>query len=356
MVGQHLADLGAEVVKVEWYKRFDLYRTRGVERLRGKIPEAERREMSYSFQCLNRNKIGFAVDLKEDQGIALVKDLIRESDILLENFTVGTLDRLGLDAQELDRLNKKLVVISLSATGRGSSIEQLRSYGLMLSALGGFEAQIRDPSGDFVGSPSFVMSDPNAALFGVLAALAGALHARETNAGATFECSQVEAVASLMQTPPPPQKETASLNIIVETANNDFVAVTAPTPSPEYPNNKEEFVKWAKAVARADIERAVDAAGGQLTHVNSLGETLTSDVFEGQDTRQTTEHPISGPRNLIATPWLLDGKRMDVRNPAPLLGADNDDVMKRILKFDRQKLAALRASDATAEPKKIAPF
>ncbi|MDA0339953.1 MAG: CoA transferase, partial [Proteobacteria bacterium] len=226
MVGQHLADLGAEVVKVEWYKRYDLYRTRGVERLRGKIPENIRRESSYSFQSLNRNKIGFAADLKRDEGLALVKDLIRESDILLENFTVGTLDRLGLDAAEFDQLNKQLVVISLSATGRGSSIESLRSYGLMLSALGGYEDLIKDQDGAFVGSPTFVMSDPNAALFGVFAALAGTLHARETGMGATYECSQVEAVASLVNTPPRDIDAPALLEGIFATASDDFAAIT----------------------------------------------------------------------------------------------------------------------------------
>ena len=82
MMGQHLADLGAEVVKVEWYKRFDLYHTRGVERLRGSLPETIRRESSYSFQSLNRNKLGFAADLKHEEGLQLVKDLIAESDVL----------------------------------------------------------------------------------------------------------------------------------------------------------------------------------------------------------------------------------------------------------------------------------
>ena len=57
LLGQLLADLGAEVIKVEWYKRFDLYRTRGVERLTGQVPEKLRREMSQSFHGLNRNKI-----------------------------------------------------------------------------------------------------------------------------------------------------------------------------------------------------------------------------------------------------------------------------------------------------------
>ena len=342
MVGQHLADLGAEVVKVEWYKRYDLYRTRGVERLRGKIPEAIRRESSYSFQSLNRNKIGFAADLKRDEGTEVVKDLIRESDILLENFTVGTLDRLGLDSAELDRLNNKLVVISLSATGRGSSIESLRSYGLMLSALGGYESQITDQNGAFIGSPTFVMSDPNAALFGVYAALAGVLHARETGVGATYECSQVEAVATLMNAP------TAEVPAVSEgmfqVSDGNYAAVTLPDGE-----DAEAFAAWALQHDMDMVLTTVREKGGVATSVDSLADTATSDVFAGTDVRQAVDHPVSGMREIVATPWLVDGKRPAIRTPAPSLGGDTDDVLRRVLKYSDQQIEALHKSGVIDE-------
>jgi crotonobetainyl-CoA:carnitine CoA-transferase CaiB-like acyl-CoA transferase len=342
MVGQHLADLGAEVVKVEWYKRYDLYRTRGVERLRGKIPEQIRRESSYSFQSLNRNKIGFAADLKREEGTDVVKDLIRESDILLENFTVGTLDRLGLDSAELDRLNKKLVVISLSATGRGSSIESLRSYGLMLSALGGYESEITDERGDFIGSPTFVMSDPNAALFGVYAALAGALHARETGQGATYECSQVEAVATLMNAPAatPP----AAQDGMFQVSDGHYVAVTLPDGE-----DGAAFAQWALQQDMDTVLRTVREKGGVATRVDSLANTEASDVFNGTDVRQAVDHPVSGLRDIVATPWLVNGKRPAIRMPAPSLGGDTDDVLSRVLNYSEQQIAALHASGVIDE-------
>lgn len=345
MVGQHLADLGAEVIKVEWFKRYDLYRTRGVERLRGKMPEETRRESSYSFQSLNRNKIGFAADLKNEEGLALVKDLIKESDILLENFTVGTLDRLGLDAKELDRLNKQLVVVSLSATGRGSSIEQLRSYGLMLSALGGYEGLIADNSGEFIGSPTFVMSDPNAALFGVFGALAGVLHARETGVGATYECSQVEAVVSLVNTPLRERSAPSDVQGIFETADGEFVAVTLAQAS-----SADTFVDWAKQNNLAVVMDSVRAEGGIATKVSNLEATETSDVFEGTDVRQDVEHPVSGVRSLVATPWLFDGKRPPIRKSAPLLGEDTEEILDRVLGYDEGKILAVRESGVITEP------
>lgn len=351
MVGQHLADLGAEVVKVEWFKRFDLYRTRGVERLRGKMPEDIRRESSYSFQSLNRNKIGFAADLKRDEGLEVVKDLIRKSDILLENFTVGTLDRLGLDADELQRLNEQLVVISLSATGRGSSIEALRSYGVMLSALGGYEDLIRDQDGAFIGSPTFVMSDPNAALFGVYAALAGALHARETGVGATYECSQVEAVASLVNTPPRETGPAPSVEGIFATADGAFVAVTVPAGSASnaHPVEPEAFAAWCAGNSLALILDTVRGSGGAVTKVSNLAESETSEEFAGTDVRQPVDHPISGPRDLVATPWLFDGKRPPIRRPAPLLGGDTDDVLRRVLGYSEEQVTAVHDAGVVDE-------
>ncbi|MBT4353113.1 MAG: CoA transferase, partial [Rhodospirillaceae bacterium] len=96
LLGQFLADLGAEVIKVEWFKRYDLYRTRGVERMAGKFPEFIRREMSHSFHGLNRNKVGLALDLKDKKHTEGLLDLVAQSDLVIENFTSGTLDRLGL--------------------------------------------------------------------------------------------------------------------------------------------------------------------------------------------------------------------------------------------------------------------
>ncbi len=346
MIGQHLADLGAEVIKIEWYKRHDLYRTRGVERLRGKMPEAIRRESSYAFQSLNRNKLGLAVDLKHPDGLQIVKDLIAESDLLLENFSVGTLDRLGLGADELKRLNERLVVISLSATGRGSAIESLRSYGLMLSALGGFEALIRDDDGAFMGSPTFVMSDPNAALFGTLAALAGTLHARETGAGATYECSQVEAAASLVNTPAPANEASMGVEGIFSTSEGDFVAVSdAPDPG-----GPAEFAEWATRQNAASVIDAVRSAGGNAARVNSLGDTLHAEEFVDTEVRQPMEHPVSGTRELIATPWWIDGRRPPLARPAPMLGEHNDEVLRRVLGYDEARIAAFHEAGVLDEP------
>ena len=355
MVGQHLADLGADVIKIEWFKRYDLYRMRGVEQLRGKVPEAQRRESSYAFQSLNRNKRSLAADLKSDGGLQVVKDLIAQSDLLLENFTVGTLDRLGLDEAELNRLNPALVVVSLSATGRGSSIESLRSYGLMLSALGGYEHLICDERGDFVGSPTFVMSDPNAALFGLLAALAGTLHAKETGRGTTFECSQVEAVASLVHTPSADiragpeaagRESKAAIAGIFACTDREYVAVELPASAG---SGKDAFSSWAQAQDADSVLAWVRDHGGDGCRVNPLGLTEASATFAQTDVRQLVDHPTTGARALIATPWLVDGQRPPVRSPAPRIGEHTVEVLSEVLGYSDEQIAALRDAGSIGE-------
>ena len=118
---------------------------------------------------------------------------------LLDNFTVGTLDRLGLTETVMREANPDLVVLAMSGPGRESTLHDLRSYGLVLSALAGAEHLI-ESDGEFIGSPTYSISDPNAALFATLGALAGVLSATEGHGGIRIDVSQIEAAGTLIGT------------------------------------------------------------------------------------------------------------------------------------------------------------
>src|SRR5690606_11140889 len=133
LLGQFLAVLGAEVIKVEWFKRYDLYRTRGVERITENYPESIRREMSQSFHGLNRNKIGVTLDLKVAEHREGLIDLVRQSDLVIENVNSGTLDRLGLHFETLRKANPKIVLLSLAGVGSTSALADMRASGSVLS-------------------------------------------------------------------------------------------------------------------------------------------------------------------------------------------------------------------------------
>lgn len=265
MVGQLLADLGAEVVKVESPDRFDLYRTRGLEHLRGQMDEHVRLESSLYFHSLNRNKTGLSLNLKSEEGRARLLELVSRADLLIENFTVGTMDRMGLGRDVLARANPGLVSLSMSGPGKGSSVERLRSYGLVLSALAGAEILIRDDAGAFIGSPTFSISDPNAACFGALAALAALVARDRDGRGRALDLSQIEAAAALAALP------------------------TAGSPS------------------------------SMTVPVVELDESDDSPAFAGCSGWIEAQHPVTGREFLVAAPWRVDGRRPAFRNSAPML-------------------------------------
>ncbi|MGI9476026.1 MAG: CoA transferase [Hyphomicrobiaceae bacterium] len=303
MVGQMLADLGAEVIKVESATRFDLYRTRGFEAMRGKMDEATRIESSLYFHSLNRNKIGLSIDLKSAEGRDALLDLAATSHLIIENFTVGTLERLSLGSAALADANPSLVQLSMSGPGRGSAVEDLRSYGLVLSALAGAEAHIT-ADGEFVGSPTFSISDPNAALFATLAALAGVLSARECGRGMTVDLSQIEAAAALAGTP------AQSPDVEVQGLDDDHYTM-------------RERGRPCRAPV-LDLQDTDDAA----EFADCPGWIMAN-------------HPVTGPEQLVAAPWRVAGQRPPLHCTAPLLGSGNRYVLDNILGWADERIDAL---------------
>ena len=301
MVGQMLADLGAEVIKLEAPGRFDLYRTRGLEAERGKMDEKARIESSLYFHSLNRNKIGLALDLKTETDLDLAKQVAAKSDILLENFTVGTMERLGLGAETLAALNPSLVQLSLSGPGRGSAVEKLRSYGLVLSALGGAEHLIRDGD-EFLGSPTFSISDPNAAVFAAMASLAAALHADTSGAGHAIDVSQIEAAATLAGAP----------------VVGDAVSTI---------------------VEKDGLSVAVSASSDTEAPVLQLEDTDAAPAFADCDGWLPASHPFTGDEALVAAPWRVNGARPRLRKAAPILGEGDDYVLRHVLGLDDAAIA-----------------
>jgi crotonobetainyl-CoA:carnitine CoA-transferase CaiB-like acyl-CoA transferase len=334
MVGQILADLGAEVIKVEAPGRFDLYRTRGLEHLRKKMPEKTRIESSFYFHSLNRNKSGLALDLKHPDGLDIALKLAGQSDLLIENFTVGTLPRLGLDNEALAKANPALVQMSMSGPGRGSSVEQLRSYGLVISALGGAEDLVRNGD-EFLGSPTFSLSDPNAATLGAMGLLAGALAAHGDGKGRSFDVSQIEAAATLAGTPTPPQ---TTLDAIITDSGGAYVAVSLPYGA--FADEAALRMEFDGASRDRIIARCAELRG-HWADLLELDQTDDAEIFTDCSGWVPCTHPYTGEEDLVAAPWRINGQRPRVHRPAPILGADDRDVLRRVLSLELGEIDSL---------------
>lgn len=359
LLGQLLADLGAEVIKVEWYKRFDLYRTRGVERQAGKVPEPVRREMSQSFHGLNRNKIGVTLDLKLDMHRDALLDLARASDLVIENFTAGTLQRLGIGFDALSNANPAIILLSLAGFGSTSKLSDMRAYGLALSSLSGLETKITDPrSGEFLGSPTFVASDPNAATYGLLVAAAAVLDARRTGRGAHVELSQLEAAAHVGS------DEDEALSALAQSLGLPTPSASGSAAIVPTGDGQHLCVDWTGRCAADDFERLRNTAAGLTAEAAQAGfeaaGARVARVIErpaefGAGSAQagtllSTIHPVTGPEEIVAAPWWIDGRRAPLRKTAPTLGEGNAYVLGRLLGWPPEAYQLLGDVDQAVRP------
>ena len=185
-----LGDMGADVIKVEKAGRGDSIRHADRS---GRLPPAVG---GLNFQGLNRNKRGICVDIGEPGGVELIRRLVRDADVFVENFRPGVMDRKGLGYEDLRQINPRLVYCSITAFGQRGPMAQKPGMDLILQATGGIMAHTGEEGGPPIKSAPPV-ADLNTGVYGAYAVVA-ALFARErTGAGQHVHVAMLDAVLSL---------------------------------------------------------------------------------------------------------------------------------------------------------------
>src|SRR5258707_9946722 len=182
--GMMLADMGADVIKLE--------KTSGGDDSRRMVPPQIKDE-SAAFLILNRNKRGIAVDLKSPRGIEIVKKLIQKVDILIENFRLGTMERLGLEYATIQKLNPSLVYCSLSGFGRTGPYASRGGFDLVAQGMSGLMSitgRRNDETPVKVGPP---VTDITAGILGAMGVLAAYSHRLKAGKGQLVDTSLYEA-------------------------------------------------------------------------------------------------------------------------------------------------------------------
>ncbi|WP_445220022.1 CoA transferase [Bradyrhizobium sp. Pa8] len=183
-----LADLGADVIKIESTKYPDWWR--GVDR-RPAYVDAQMYEKTQAFCVMNRNKRGITLDLTQPQGLALAKRLLAEADVVVDNYSVDVLPKLGLGYDVLRTLNPRLVMLSMSAFGANSHYRDCRAYGSTLEQGSGLPIVVGSPDGPPVMS-HVAFGDAVGGLNGCAAVLVALIHARDTGVGQFIDLAQIE--------------------------------------------------------------------------------------------------------------------------------------------------------------------
>lgn len=369
LVGAVLAELGADVVKVESARRFDPYRMRGVER-RVELGEL-RRESSPSFHKLNRGKQSIAVNLATVEGKELLLRLAGTADVLIDNFRAGTLERLGLGWPRLRAANPRLVAVSMSAGGQTGRWRNLKAYALITTGLAGYESLVGYPGEDPIGGPTFGVADPTVAAFGVLGALAGVAHARRTGRGRYLDMSGVECTMAILgpamlaaqagSAPLPCLHLTvrcagpeAWLTVVLD-GQDDVDSLVSATGIPVGqlpdwaalaggPGDAGERLRglvegWSATRPVADARRLLAEAGLACAPVLTIEEATADPEIAGPAFE--LEHPVAGRASYLPSPWGSVARP----TPAPLLGEHTRQVLHRWLGMDDAELDRLAADE-----------
>jgi crotonobetainyl-CoA:carnitine CoA-transferase CaiB-like acyl-CoA transferase len=370
--GRLLADLGADVIKLE---------RPGGEDSRKMAPPWQGGESS-AYLMINRNKRGLCVDLKQEAGKAILKDLVRRADVLIENFRQGALDALGLGYAELSAVNPRLVWCAISGFGRTGPYAARGGYDLIVQAMAG----LMSITGEGPGRPPVKVGTPIADIgAGVLAALGtvAALQARaRTGLGQQVDTSLYEAAilqtfwqsAIAMATGETPQPmgsahpldapyqafETADGWLVVGAANQanwlrmlGAMGADALDADPRFASNPARMENLAalidtltplfRARTTADWLALFENAGVPAGPVASITDMLADPQTVARDMVVEVEHPSAGSIRSLGMPIKFSASKTPRPRPAPRLGEHNRTVLSE-LGYSDQSITELEAA------------
>jgi crotonobetainyl-CoA:carnitine CoA-transferase CaiB-like acyl-CoA transferase len=374
---QLLADLGAEVVKIERPGTGDETRGWGPPWLTT-ADGVETRESAY-FACTNRGKKSVTVDLARPEGQAIVRRLAERSDILLENFKVGSLSRLGLGWEDLSALNPRLVYCSITGFGQAGPYKDRPGYDFVVQAMGGLMSVTGEPEGEPMKA-GVAMTDILTGMYAATAVLAALAHRERSGQGQHVDLAlldvQVATLANLAESylvtgRAPDRHGNAHASIVpyqafatrdgyvVVAVGNDgqFARLCEVMGKPELAadprfatnparvENREALVPVLQAALAGrptqDWVGALEAASVPCGPINDLAQVFDDPHVQSRGLRVEVPHPLAGSIPVVASPIRLS--RTPVRHDTPpLLGEHTREVLGSVLGMGEAEIEALR--------------
>ncbi len=369
-----LADLGAEVIKVEKAGKGD------DSREMGPFVNGE----SASFAHINRNKRGIALDLKQPQGREVLYELAKWADVVVENFRVGVTRSLGVDYETLSALNPRLVYCSISGFGQTGPYAAKGGFDLVAQGMTGMMSM----TGETGGRPlkaGIAVYDIGAGITAVYAILAARIHQMQTGEGQYIDISLAEAglpwfiweaaaffangtvpkaTGSRHRVSAPYQAfRTGGGYIVIGAANQRtwerLCAGVLGRPDliedPRFRTNslRQDHVEALEGLLEAEFAKAdaptwisrCEASGVPCGPINDFGQAMADPHFLAREMVTEVDHPILGRMKMLGIPTKFSKTPGAVRTAAPTFGQDTDRVLDQ-LGLSAERIAALRASGA----------
>ncbi len=379
---QTLADLGADVVKVERPQGGDETRAWGPPYLK----DRDGRDTSESayFLSTNRGKRSFAVDIASGAGQQLVRELALQSDVLVENFKVGALKRFGLAWEDLAPLNGRLIYCSISAFGQTGPLARESGYDAMIQGMGGLMSVTGVADGEPGAGPQKVgvaVADLMTGLYAVIAIVAALYERERSGAGQHVDlalldtqlaCLANQALGFLVSGQVPRRRGTAHPSIVPYQAfasadghlmlaiGNDrqFAAFCERAGEPALAAD-ERFATNAQRVAHREVLvpklagllrtrssrqwiEALAGAGVPCGPINDVGQALAEPQARAREVEISLPHALGIPAPGVRNPIRYSRTPLDYELPPPLLGEHTGSILAERLGLAEPDIAALR--------------
>ena len=387
---QTLADLGADVIKIERPGTGDDTRSWGPPFLKDREGH-DTAEAAY-YLGANRNKRSLTCDIARPQGQALVRELVKHCQVFVENFKVGDMARYGLDYASVRALNPAIVYCSVTGFGQTGPYRERAGYDYAVQGMGGLMS-ITGERDDLGGGPQKVgvaVADLFTGMYSTVGILAALRHAERTGEGQHLDMAlldtQVAMLANLganylVSGKVPGRAGNAHQNIvpyqvfevapaagggkdhIILAVGNDgqFVKFceVAGRPGlaadPRYARNQDRVRNRAELVplleevmktrGKADWLAALEAAKVPCGAINNLAEVFADPQVRSRGMVHEWQHPLAGTVNLVSSPIKLGATPVRSDLPPPLLGQHTGEVLGELLGWDEERIAALRAQE-----------
>ena len=355
--GQLLADMGADVIKVEKLPGGDDARGYRDPAING---------VSAPFMMMNRNKRGLAIDLKHADGKAILLRMVQDSDVLVENFRGGTMDKLGLGYEMLRAANPGLIYCAITGYGRTGPYADKGGFDLIAQGFAGLMSITGEP-GRPPAKTGNAVSDMNAGILGALGIVAAYVHKLKTGEGQIVDTSLSDAAlqqlywhAAIFFATGKSSTPTGSAHVLTapyqafeasdgwiniggaNQANWERIAEVLGHPewreNPRFASNRDRMAHLDELVTlmngvlrtqtRAHWQAAFDAAGVPAGPVHTVGEALTHPQTLARGMVVELEHPQAGATRALGCPIHFSATPAQITRPAPLLGQHTRELMR----------------------------
>jgi crotonobetainyl-CoA:carnitine CoA-transferase CaiB-like acyl-CoA transferase len=382
--GQILGDLGADVIKVERPGAGDDTRHWGPPYIKD-AEGNDSREAAY-FQSANRNKQSLTLDFTQPEGQRLVRELVAQCDVLLENFKVGGLAAYGLDYESLKAINPRLIYCSITGFGQTGPYAKRAGYDFMIQGLGGLMSLTGRPEGEEGAGPVKVgvaLTDILTGLYATVGVLAALNQREQSDIGQHIDvalldvqvaCLANQAMNYLATGVSPKRLGNAHPNIVpyqdFPSADGNFIlavgndgqfrkfcevaGIAGLADDPRYATNKARVANRAELIPQlrqatvfkttAQWVELLEQAGVPCGPINDLQQVFADPQVLARGLRLDLPNGLGSDTPQVASPLRLSATPVAYRSAPPLLGEHTDALLQRLLGVSEEAIAELRTA------------